>query len=289
MPAPPTSHTVNAHGLRLHYLDWGNDDLPPMLLLHGLQDCAGLWRSFAEGVRDSYHVVALDHRGHGDSPRATSYALEDYVREVGGVIDALGLRNVVLIGHSAGGKNAFIYTAEHPGDVAKLVITDMDPDAYNPGSVAMISRYKGEADEYDGLAGVVERLRSRQPGSTEEVLRANAVDLTTPAADGRLQWKRHRDVVTQYDRPDAWAYLPRIGAPTLIVRGADSTLLTRDVAETYAADDSRLPSRRDSGRGPLGAPRAPGPLPAHRSRVPGRRPRVTGTTPVAVDGAPERR
>ena len=231
MPAPPTSHTVNAHGLRLHYLDWGNDDLPPMLLLHGLQDCAGLWRSFAEGVRDSYHVVALDHRGHGDSPGATSYALEDYVREVGGVIDALGLCNVVLIGHSAGGKNAFIYTAEHPGDVAKLVITDMDPDAYNPGSVAMISRYKGESDEYDDLAGVVERLRSRQPGSTEDVLRANAVDLTTPAAGGRLRWKRHRDVVTQYDRPDAWAYLPRIDAPTLIVRGADSTLLTRDVAE----------------------------------------------------------
>ena len=137
----------------------------------------------------------------------------------------------MLIGHSAGGKNAFIYTAEHPGDVAKLVITDMDPDAYNPGSVAMISRYKGESDEYDDLAGVVERLRSRQPGSTEEVLRANAVDLTTPAADGRLGWKRNRDVVTQYDRPDAWAYLPRISAPTLIVRGADSTLLTRDVAE----------------------------------------------------------
>ena len=37
--------------------------------------------------------------------------------------------------------------------------------------------------------------------------------------------------MTQYDRPDAWDYLPRIGAPTLIVRGAESTLLTRDVAE----------------------------------------------------------
>ena len=81
MTTPPTEHTVNAHGLDLHYLDWGNPDAPPVLLLHGLQDSAALWGTFAESMCDDFHVIALDHRGHGDSPRAGTYQLADYVAE----------------------------------------------------------------------------------------------------------------------------------------------------------------------------------------------------------------
>lgn len=230
MPAPPTSHTVSAHGLDLHYLDWGNAAAPPMLLLHGLQDSAALWGTFAESVRGDFHVVALDHRGHGDSPRAESYRLDDYVAETREVIERLGLGGGALIGHSAGGKNAWMCVARHPGLVSKLVITDMDPDSYNPGSVEMISRYKDESDEYADFGAVVERLRSRQPNASEEELRRGVEALAKPLSGGRYTWKRSRSVVTQYDRPDVWEHLPRIGAPTLIVRGADSTLLRRETA-----------------------------------------------------------
>ncbi|MCH7482981.1 MAG: alpha/beta hydrolase [Chloroflexi bacterium] len=236
------SRWVEAHGLRLHYLDWGGDG-PPVLLLHGLQDCAGLWETLAEGIGGRYHVMALDHRGHGDSPWAASYRLADYVAEAGAVIEALDLRDLVLVGHSAGSKNAFIHVAEHPERIARLVITDMDPDALNPGSVAMISRYKNESDEYPSLEAVIERLRTRQPGSSAGVLRSNAAALTKPAAGGAgLVWKRDRDVVTRYDRPDAWASLPRVSVPTLIVRGAESTLLTGPVARRMrdAIPDCRL-------------------------------------------------
>ena len=235
------SRWVEAHGLRLHYLDWGGDGAP-VLLLHGLQDCAGLWETLAAGIGGRYHVIALDARGHGDSPWAGSYRLADYVREAGAVIEALDLRDLALVGHSAGGKNAFVHVAEHPERIAKLVITDMDPDAHNPGSAAMISRYKSESDEYADLDAVVERLRSRQPGSPADVLLANAAALTKPASGGGLVWKRDRNVVTRYDRPDAWAYLPHISVPTLIVRGAESTLLTGPVARRMreAIPDCRL-------------------------------------------------
>ena len=235
------SRWVEAHGLRLHYLDWGGDG-PPVLLLHGLQDCAALWETLAAGIGARYHVIALDHRGHGDSPWADSYQLSDYVAETGAVVEALDLRDLVLVGHSAGAKNAFIHVARHPERIARLVITDMDPDAHNPGSVAMISRYKTESDDYPSLDAVVERLRSRQPGSPADLLRANAAALTKPAPGGGLVWKRDREVVTRYDRPDAWEYLPRISVPTLIVRGAESTLLTGPVARRMrdAVPGSRL-------------------------------------------------
>ena len=242
MAQVPESRWVQANGLRLHYLDWGNADAPPLLLLHGLQDCAGLWDTFAQGMRDRFHVLALDHRGHGDSPPADSYPLSDYVREVADVIDALGLLDVVLMGHSAGSKNAWVCIAENPGKASRLVITDMDPDSFNPGSVAMRSRYEEESDEYDGLDAVVERLRSRQPKSTDAEVRRDAEVMTKSLPDGRLTWKRDRGVVTKYDRPDVWASLPSVGVPTLTVRGAESTLLRHDVAlrMAEAIPDCRL-------------------------------------------------
>jgi pimeloyl-ACP methyl ester carboxylesterase len=225
----PESRWVQAHGLKLHYLDWGGDG-PPVLLLHGLQDAAGLWQTFAAGISDGYHVMALDHRGHGDSPRTDSYSLADYVAETVGVIRELGLEQPVLMGHSAGSKNAWMCITENPGLVSKLVITDMDPDSVNPGSVAMISRYKGESDEYADLDAVIERLRTRQPLSGDDELRRNAAAMTIATPNGKITWRRSRDVVTKYDRPDVWDTLPRVAVPTLIMRGAISTLLTHDVA-----------------------------------------------------------
>ena len=242
MTTPLTEHTVRAHGLDLHYLDWGNPDAPPVLLLHGLQDSAALWGTFAESMRDDFHVMALDHRGHGDSPRAETYALADYVAETRDVIRNLGLDAPVLMGHSAGSKNAWTCIADNPGIASKLVITDMDPDSYNPGSVAMISRYKDETDFYEDRAAVVERLRSRQPNASDEELERDVDALAVRLDDGRYTWKRSRDVVTKYDRPDVWERLPEVGAPTLIVRGAESTLLRHDVAVRMEAaiPDCRL-------------------------------------------------
>jgi pimeloyl-ACP methyl ester carboxylesterase len=226
----PESKWVEANGLRLHYLDWGNPSAKPVLLLHGLQDCAALWQTFAAAMADRYHIVALDHRGHGDSPRAGSYSISDYVDEAADVVRALALDDVTLIGHSAGSKNAWMCIAKNPGIAKQLVITDMDPDSHNPGSVAMISRYKSEDDEYANLDDAVERLRDRQPNASDEETRYDAEVMTTAMPNGKLTWKRSRDVVTKYDRPDVWDILPNVGVPTLIARGGDSTLLRHDVA-----------------------------------------------------------
>jgi esterase len=225
----PESKWIEANGVRLHYVDWGGRGRQPLLLVHGLQDCCRLWDFFARQVSDRYHVIALDHRGHGDSGWADSYGLEDYVGELEAVIEGLDLRNLVLMGHSAGAKNSWILASRQPHRLARLIIYDMDPDAYNPGSAVMFDRYKTETDEYDALAGVVERLRTRQPESPEEILQHSAIHLTKPATGG-LAWKRDRNLVLRYERPDAWEHLSHIAVPTLIVRGTESTLLIADVA-----------------------------------------------------------
>ena len=66
--AKPTSHIYFSQRLRLHYLDWGNSEAPPLLLVHGHRDHCHNWDWVAEALRDEYHIVAPDFRGHGDSP-----------------------------------------------------------------------------------------------------------------------------------------------------------------------------------------------------------------------------
>src|SRR6187401_2298102 len=63
----PTDHYAVVNNLRLHYLDWGNAHLPPVLLLHGVRLQAHTWDMAALLLRDHYHLIAVDQRGHGDS------------------------------------------------------------------------------------------------------------------------------------------------------------------------------------------------------------------------------
>ena len=65
--ASPTSHSYFSQGLRLHYLDWGNPEAPPLLLVHGNRDHCHNWDWVAQELRDEYHILAPDFRGHGDS------------------------------------------------------------------------------------------------------------------------------------------------------------------------------------------------------------------------------
>ena len=66
MPGP-ASHTFFSQRLRLHYVDWGNPDKPPLLMIHGGRDHCRNWDWAAAALRDDWHIIAPDLRGHGDS------------------------------------------------------------------------------------------------------------------------------------------------------------------------------------------------------------------------------
>ena len=230
----PADRFFDADGVRLHYLDWGaaSPDAPVMALLHGLQDCARSWDFFARNLRSEYRVVALDSRGHGDSAHSArgAYGFRDYIADLEGLVAHLGLRDIVLVGHSAGARYAFTFAAEHPELVRALVVVDIDPDAVNPDSRGMFARYNSESDEWASLDAVVERLRERQPQSTDEMLRHQARYMTYALDGGGRAWKRDRRLLAAYERPDLWAKWGSVRVPTLIVRGRQSGLLTHEVA-----------------------------------------------------------
>ena len=126
----PTSHTYFSQRLRLHYVDWGNDGAPPMLLVHGGRDHCRNWDWVAEALRDDYHIIAPDLRGHGDSQwlLGGSYEQVDYVYDIAQLLHQRKHAPVTIIGHSLGGAISLLYSGLYPEMVIKLVsIEGMGP------------------------------------------------------------------------------------------------------------------------------------------------------------------
>src|SRR6266403_4899701 len=96
----PTSHYFYSQRLKLHYVDWGNADKPPLLLIHGGRDHARNWDWVAQALRDDYHIFCPDLRGHGDSQWAIggSYAMVDYVLDVAQLLNALQVFPITIVG-----------------------------------------------------------------------------------------------------------------------------------------------------------------------------------------------
>ena len=92
MPLPksigPTSNFYWSQRLRLHYLDWGNHDAPPLILLHGGLDHGRSWDPVALDFKDDWHVIVPELRGHGDSDWASDgdYTMAAYVYDLAQLI-----------------------------------------------------------------------------------------------------------------------------------------------------------------------------------------------------------
>src|SRR5687768_9779870 len=94
-PAPAQSRFVEANGVKLHYLDYGNEGRTPMLCLHG-GGAHGHWFDYIAGsFTADYHVRALDLRGHGESAwtEPAAYSFDDYAADVATVVGKLDLRD----------------------------------------------------------------------------------------------------------------------------------------------------------------------------------------------------
>ena len=117
---------IEIEGFRLHYLEWGEESAATMVLLHGLDDDARGWDRFAEAMAIQFHVLALDHRGRGESESGTESenGPRDYISDIDTLVSQRGREGIVLVGHSEGGLHAISYTARNPGKVSALVVVD---------------------------------------------------------------------------------------------------------------------------------------------------------------------
>ncbi len=242
--AAPTDGEVVVNGLRLHYLDWGNEAKPPMLLLHGRTLSSHSWDFTALAFHDDFHVIALDERGHGDSDWAPNgdYTAAAQFPDIEGFMDALNLHSITLIGHSMGGRNSMVYASRHPERVRALVIVDMAPQTGGPDGPAFPRVREGRRDpgfrgarlrppqEARSFEEYVQAVHAINPRRTLEQLRGSLAHQVRQFPDGkwRLKWDpalRSTDT-NGLGAEGLWECFSLIRCPTMLVRGGESGLVS---------------------------------------------------------------
>src|SRR5262249_37687653 len=126
----PMSKTLTVNGLELHYLEWGNENAPPIVCVHAYTGSPDASTALARPLQDRPPLLPLDVRGQGESAwsPAGAYRYEDQASDLAEFARRLELDKFVLIGTSMGGIIAMTYAAEHGDRLRGLVINDIGPD-----------------------------------------------------------------------------------------------------------------------------------------------------------------
>jgi pimeloyl-ACP methyl ester carboxylesterase len=239
----PTSHSFMSQRLRLHYVDWGNAEAPPLILLHGGRDHCRNWDWVAQALRKDWHVIAPDLRGHGDSAYSPSgdYSMSAYVYDLAQLIHRQGLAPVRIVAHSLGGNISLRYAGLYPEAVTRLVAIE----GMGPSPAMQARRYETPIEErlsrwIDDQRAMAGRLPKRYASIEDAFARMQAENAhLTPAQaryltvhgvsqneDGTYSWKFDNYVrgmspvdISLDDQHALWA---RIACPTLLVYGRES-------------------------------------------------------------------
>jgi pimeloyl-ACP methyl ester carboxylesterase len=240
----PTSHFYFSQRLRLHYVDWGNPDAPPLLLVHGGQDHCRNWDWVAERMRDRFHIIAPDLRGHGDSGWAVGggYDQAAYIYDLAQIVHQTGIAPVTIIAHSLGAGIALNYCGAFPDTVKKVVAIE----GLGPSPAIAAEQAKHTVDDrlrmwvknrrdnsgraprrYPTLDDAVTRMAEENPHLSPQQARHLTIYGAHQNEDGTYSWKFDNHArwgggvggLTNDDQHRLWGC---ITAPVLLVRGVDS-------------------------------------------------------------------
>src|SRR5512139_2384675 len=245
---------------------WGDDGTgrPPALLLHGTGFVADVWDEVARELASTYTVYALDRRGHGEShkPAGNGYHFLDYAEDVRRVIEALDLRDIYGIGHSAGATDLLLAAKLLPGRFSRLFVmepTVMDPRKSRDASAGM-SEWASSAvqgmlrrqAEFDSFDAAFERYRAAPAFAdwTEASLRAYVRHGFAPLENGRVRLRCAPDIESAVLRPifeameqvyagdargNPFAWLAEIDCPVRVATAEKSWPIYKEMAARAVA------------------------------------------------------
>jgi pimeloyl-ACP methyl ester carboxylesterase len=220
---------------------WGNEDAPPLILIHGGRDHCRSWDVIARSLRPHFHVIAPDLRGHGDSDwtKGGTYALTEYVYDLTRLVQAIASPRVTLVGHSMGGMVSLIYSGSFPDRVSALVVLDgvtVSPDAKRAPVHERVAKWVDQLDKLHDRAHrryrTIEDAAAQMQAYNKRLSRELALHLATHGvrrnADDTYGWKfdpYQRAMAPQRLWPeDHIALWSRITCPTLLMNAEESFL-----------------------------------------------------------------
>ncbi|MCA9893910.1 MAG: alpha/beta hydrolase [Anaerolineae bacterium] len=243
-----TEGDVSVNGIRLHYYRTGGEK-SAVVMSHGITDNGLCWTHLAKALEANYDVIMVDARGHGQSDKPDEgYSAQDHARDLAGLIEALELDKVSLIGHSMGGAIVGELANMYPDCVSHLILEDPAwfPRNDNRAHEETIKRMD------DWAQSVVDRQKL-----SDEVVEAQVrKDNPQWHDDEIVPWvqaqKRVSPKVMQfgYTASAWWEIVPALTCPTLIISGdpEKGVVISRDLeAEIRALNPKVQIVRLDAG------------------------------------------
>lgn len=135
-------HFIKVEGVNFHYRSYPGDG-DHIVLLHGFASSTYTWEDLAPYLQaEGYHVWSLDMKGFGwsDKPRDARYDPLTLMEDVNKWMDAMGLRNVTLVGNSLGGAVTVLMALEHPDRIKKMVLIDSAGYPMKPPLIVRMAR-----------------------------------------------------------------------------------------------------------------------------------------------------
>ncbi|MDP6980778.1 MAG: alpha/beta hydrolase [Myxococcota bacterium] len=246
-PRSENFRSQRAGAPELHFLSWGDTALPKLVLLHGGGSNAHWWDHLAPSFANDFHVIALDFRGHGASEYPEQLVVGAFNEDVELLLEHLGCRDVVFVGHSMGCHIAVDHASRHPGT----------------RGLALIDIARGSTRNARRRSRLALRMRGSYARREDAIDRFQFLPETAHADESlRVAIAEHSIVKTEDDRY-TYAFDPRwftigskpppdltkVECPVLILRGAQSAILTDEGARDLTAglSNARIEVVEDAG------------------------------------------
>lgn len=252
-PARPVTFESD-DGLVLRGEKWGPDASSPVLLLHGGGQSRHAWKSTAARLAAAgYHVMTMDARGHGDSDWSTSgdYDMQFFASDLRVVLRAFD-QPPAVVGASMGGMSALLAQgAAREQLFSAVVLVDVTP-RMDLGGVARIMDFMSANPEgFETLDEAAAAIGAYNPHRRASGSAAGLERVLTQRPDGRWRWRWDPRFVTWRADVDQgpvafearmdqmadrlYAAARRLTAPTLLVRGAQSDVVSDDSVQEFLA------------------------------------------------------
>lgn len=224
---------VRVNGLRLVGDDVGQGQ--PVLFVHAFPLNRRMWAPQVEALAGDYRCLSVDLRGFGESDTVDEpYGLDEMASDLVGVLDALQLEKVTMVGLSMGGYIAFAFWRRYADRLRALVLADTRAGADNEATKTSREALAQQA-ESEGMAPVVTAQLPRllSPAASPELRQWVSDMMEESAPQGVAAALR-----AMAARPDRSAMLPEVACPALVIAGADDIVTP---AQEMAAMAQQLP------------------------------------------------
>jgi len=241
---------AKGNGVKIQLAVWKGKG-KQVLCIHGTTANCRCWDLVASSLSPCYKVIAMDIRGRGLSDKSpTGYSIDRHCKGVLAVMDDVGLKRIVLMGHSLGGFISLVFAAQYPEKVDRLILVDgggkLSDDQLDKFFVAIKPSMDRLGQVFPSINAYLSQIKKApylQPWNPYmETYFRYEVEKVTGGVRSRVDPQHIEEESANLKKVDMVEFYSKVLSPTLILRATkgilaeDDLVLPKDVAERMVRD-----------------------------------------------------